>query len=529
MTGSLAENRTGTDTGFVPLEKYRPKNQKPVIAFMNLYGYESLAVRYLGAAVRKAGYRCLEIYFEDAKRNFFRYPERHELMPFVNLLRNEGVDIVGISVRSSYRKMAALLSEAIREELGIPVIWGSMHPTICPEDSLESADAVCVGDGEVAIVSLLKAMERGEGAGNISGIWLRREDGSIVDNGWAGWVDVNVTPDPEYNVPGKFHTRGGEVFPGDPMIKDPVLTVISARGCPHSCSFCSNPIFVESSKGFLRMRKVDNVIAEIKMAQRYMDVRRIKFYDELFATNKKWTDEFVEKYRAEINLPFDAFLHPHHVSEPLMQKLVSAGASIISMGIESGSERMANEVYGRGISNERVLESIKVINRSGVTANYDLLIDNPLETPEDRKANFEFLYQIPRPFTLFIFSVAHLPGTALTKKLLDDGYITEDDVEGRNDHTLYQWEVSLTHNRPAEERFWLALISLLTKDFIPKPFIKMLSKIGLLKMFPAPLIFFAWTANIVKLSLMVLKRLRLGTITFQEIRRHANLRDIIVK
>ena len=513
----------------ISLVDYRPKNKKPVIALLSIYGYESSAIRYIAAAVRKAGHTCYEVYFEDMKRNFFRYPTSEELDVLIGLLRDKGVDIVGISVRSSYRKMAALVTDKIHADLGIPVLWGSMHPTICPEDSLKYADAICVGDGEVATVQLLDAIEKGKDTTGINGIWVKKSDGSVVRNGWTDWVDVNASPYPEYDAPGKYFTRDGEVHEGDPMACEPAITVISARGCPHKCHYCSNAIFINAEKGFLRLRKIDNVIAEIKAAQKCMNINRVKFYDELFATNKKWTDEFVEKYPKEIGLPFDAFLHPNHVTDSLISKLVSAGLSTISMGIESASERVANELYGRGATNKRVMESVEILHKYKVNSNYDLLIDNPLETAEDRDEAFEFLFRMPRPFTLFIFSLKHLPETALTKRLLKEGHITEADVEGEADRSLFQWEVSLTYKRSAEEKYWLALVSLLTKNFIPKPVIKMLSKPRLLKKFPGPLVLFAWMANVAKLSLMVQKRLRAGTLSFQELRRHANLKNLIVK
>ncbi|MDH5542980.1 MAG: B12-binding domain-containing radical SAM protein [Nitrospinota bacterium] len=503
--------------------------KKPVIGLMALFCYESLGIRNLGATFRNAGYECVELFYEDLKRNYFRYPKPHELKNVINLFREHKVDFVGLSVTSSYRKLAKLIAPVIREELGVPVICGSIDPTSCPDETMEYADAACVGDGEKALLSFMKGLEEGSDITGIQGLWLKKPDGGIIKNGMTEWVDINDLPIIHYDAPGKYHTRGGEVIKGDPILNDTSLSMVGSRGCPHACNFCMNSFFPKANSKYIRLGNIDRIISEIKAAQKIMDVRRVKFYDELFATNKKWTEEFVEKYGRQVGVPFDAFLHPHHINDNLVAKLVSAGMYTVDMGIQSGSERVSNDLYGRRLSNEKVLNATRILTRHGVNSNYDLIIDNPLETSEDKRKNFEFMLQVPRPYSLIVVSLTHMPKTPLTKQLLEEGYIKTEDVEGYADNSLFQWEVSLTYKRSAEDRFWLALISLLTKDFVPKPFIKLLSKSWLLKKFPAPLVGFAWVMNFIKLGFIVLKRLRAGTTTLQEIRRFANLRDLMVK
>ena len=511
------------------LQELKLRKKKPVIGIIALFCYESLGIRNLGSTLRSEGFDCVEIFYEDLKRNYFRYPKPHELKNLIDLLRESEVDFVGLSVTSSYRKLAKILTEVIHNELGVPVICGSIDPTSCPDETMEYADAACVGDGEVAIVKLMKALENGEDITKIQGIWLRSPDGEIIKNGMTDWVDINTLPIIHYDAPGKYHIRGGEVFKGDPILNDTSLSMVGSRGCPHACNFCMNSFFPKANSKYIRLGNVDRIISEIKAAQKIMDVRRVKFYDELFATNKKWTEEFVEKYGKQVGIPFDAFLHPHHINDNLVSRLVSAGFTTVDMGIQSGSERVSNGIYNRRLPNEKVLQATQILNRNGVNCNYDLIIDNPLETSDDKRKNFEFMLQVPRPYSLIVVSLTHMPKTPLTKQLIEEGYIKTEDVEGYADNSLFQWEVSLTYKRSAEDRFWLALISLLTKNFVPKPFIKLLSKIWILKKFPAPLVAFAWVMNFIKLGLIVIKRLRAGTTTLQEIRRFANLRDLMVK
>ena len=506
------------------------KNGKPVTAFISLYCYESLATRYLGSAVRSAGYDCLEIYYEDMKRNYFKYPEPDELKSLIDLLRDKGVDIVGISVRSSYRKLAAMITDRIHQELSLPVIWGSTHATICPDDSIIDADVVCRGEGEAVIVELLDGIAQGKDVTAIKGLWFKLPDGSIRRNEVAPYPNLDRISDPQFNAANKYYMRDSKWHDGDPQWTEGAFTIISSRGCPHLCTFCTNPYYLKAQPGYLRLRSVDRVIAEIKQAVRQMpNIRRVKFYDDLFATNKKWTDEFVEKYRREVTLPFDALLNPQHVTKSLISKLTYAGLSLAEMGIQNGSERMSNEVYDRRLTNEKLTKAVTILNESGIRVHYDLIIDNPLETHRDKQANFEFLLTIPRPYSLFILSLTHFPGTPLTERLLKEGRITEAEVEGRTDKTLFQWEVSLNHKRKPEDSYWLALMSLLTKDFVPKGLIRFFYRRKILMRYPAPLVAFAWLMNAIKMTWLAGVMYREGSLTMQVIRRHANLKQLPIK
>lgn len=497
---------------------------------MSAYSFEALGLRYVTSAVRNGGFDCLELYYEDFKRNEFAYPTEEELDRLVKLLSEKGADMVGISVRSSYMKFATIVSDYIREKLGIPVIWGSVHPTICPDDSMESADAICRGEGERAIVELLQKIEAGGDVTSVTNFWFKLPDGSVVKNDTAPYADINAINEPQYCTGDQYYYQNSVWHEGDPQMNDNSLSVMASRGCAHHCSFCSNDFYLSAQKGYLRLRSVDDLIAEIQHALRIAPhIKHVRFFDELFACNKKWADEFCRKYKAVVGIPFFCFLHPKQISDSLIEKLTSAGLIVVEMGIQHGSERFANEVYKRGVTNEKLLSAIYTLKKYGVRGNFDLITDNPLESEQDKLENLEFMLQVPRPYTLLMFSLTHLPGTQLTQMLLSKGLITEDDIEGKADHSLFQWDASLTYARSNEGRFRVALLSLVTKNFVPKGLIRFLFQSSLLKRFPAPLVAFAWVANVIKLAILASQRLREGTLTMQAIRRQINFRELTIK
>ncbi len=524
-----------TDTVQTPrstsLLDFRPQADKPPrLALIALYSFESLGIRYVASSVREAGFDVIEIFFEDFKRNEFQYPKPDGLESLIGLLRGKGVDIVGISLRSSYAKLAEIVTREIHARLALPVIWGSTHPTIMPDQSIAICDALCRGEGEAPVAELMRRLRDGKEISSVPGLWFRKADGAVIKNEIGPYVDLDAIPDPDFGAPGKYYSKDGIWREGDPQKNEGAFIAISSRGCPHCCTFCTNTFFLQANSKYLRIRSVDRIIAEIKRAREVMPgIKRVKFYDDLFATNKKWTDEFVVKYRREVGLPFDALLNPQHVTETLVEKLKHAGMTLVEMGIQNGSERVSNEIYDRRLGNDKLRKAVRILHESGLRVHYDLIIDNPLETTQDKRDCFEFMLDIPRPYSLFILSLTHFPGTPLTERLLAEGKITKDQVEGYTDKSLFQWEVSLTHERPAEDKFWLALLSLLTKDFVPKNMIRWFSRQAFLMKHPAPLVAFAWLVNVFKMAGLAVTMYREGSLTWQMVRRHANIRRLAVK
>jgi hypothetical protein len=135
----------------------------------------------------------------------------------------------------------------------------------------------------------------------------------------------------------------------------------------------------------------------------------------------------------------------------------------------------------------------------GIVPFYDIIVDNPFETSEDKKDGLDLLLKLKRPFHMHMFSLVYFPNTTLTRRALDANLITEDQVEGKATTCFDQFYVSLSHPRPAEDRFWLSLYSLTSKSFVPKRLILSLSRTNVLRRHPGPLVAFANACNYLKL------------------------------
>jgi hypothetical protein len=139
-------------------------------------------------------------------------------------------------------------------------------------------------------------------------------------------------------------------------------------------------------------------------------------FDELF--------EFSEEYAKKIGLPFECLTHPARVSQKKMEALVRAGIFRISIGVETGSERIRREIYDRHVSNEVVKKAAKVISQyPQCRPCYFFIIGNPYEERDDLIATVRLISELPYGSYTLMFNLIFFPGTGLFERALQDGLI----------------------------------------------------------------------------------------------------------
>lgn len=316
------------------------------------------------------------------------------------------------------------------------------------------------------------------------------------------------------------------------MIHDPIFQIITSRGCPFHCSYCYNSTLRKLYKGkgkYFRVRSVDSVIEELKLAKKnFPNLKRIKFDDEVFNFDPEWLEEFTVKYKKEIGLPFECFTEPKLVTRERFKLMQDAGLSIIYMGIQN-SFRITEELYDRCVPEERIKEAADIFHKLGLDARYQVILDDPLSITEDKDRLFKLLMSFPRPFELYLFSLTVFPNTELSRKLLEQGLITEDQIEGRDTKTFRQLRVDLAYPRDPEDKYWAALMVLLTKSFIPKSLLWKFHESESLRKNPAPIVFLAQMSNLVKMAFVASGMLFRGELTWTAVKRWLNLRSLITQ
>lgn len=497
------------------------------IALISLYSTDAIGLRYIKAALNQHGHAVPFICFKEKHlaSDLMSPATEKELDLLMDLLKKLNPKVVGISLRSSFLKIASSITERVREELSLPVIWGGTHPTVAPEDSIQVADMICIGEGEYPLLELAERLSAQKDIADIQNLWIRR-DGQVIRNEVRPLgQDLDVLPFPAYGGPDNYFIENDGLSSDDPGLKTYNLNIMASRGCPYHCAYCCNSVFKALYKGKgrrVRRRTVENVMDEIhSLREKFPNVKRIDFIDEVFAWDKDWTRRFTERYKREVGLPFQCAQHPNMVDRDILVMLKDAGLERVEVGVQSGSERVRKEFFERSVPNKKLVQTSQFLKEMGIVPFYDFIVDNPFETEEDKKEGLEFLLSFARPFHLHIFSLIYFPNTVLTRRALKANFISEDQIEGNAEQTFDQMFVTLRHPRPKHDQFWISLYSLASKSFVPKALIRWLSHRDFLKEHPKALVLFADFANTFKLALIAVKWLFEGKPVFSTVRQTA--------
>ena len=249
-------------------------------------------------------------------------------------------------------------------------------------------------------------------------------------------------------------------------------------------------------------------------------IRLIRFDDDTFVFPRSVIEEFVREYPARIGLPFDILMHPDAYNEEILGMLQKVGLCHMQVGIQSASPDELEESFERKGSSQGILALKRSALKLGIATTFDIILDNPLASRADKEATLDLLLRMPRPFNLNMFSLTAYPKSETATKLLEAGFITEDDIEGRATKSFRQYRLTLDYPRPAEETFYASLISLTSKGFVPRGLIHWLGRMSFLRRRPGPVRLLAQAANGIKLAWVALSLIRRGEMSLSRWREY---------
>ena len=500
------------------------------VALISLYVIENNGVRQLAAMLRQAGFTTYEIYFKDYRHHRFQPPSEIELRHLTELLQEMDVGLIGFSVRAgAYLDIAKKLTAHVRGALDAPILWGGPHVSFAPEQCIDEVDYLSRGDSEDAVVDLARALENGEPTDNIPNIWVNR-DGQIIRNEVRP-LETNLDRFPFRD----FHSHeykvwidGSHLRRGDPSIKETIYLILSTRGCIYNCAYCDVNVLRKLYRGkgnFFRVRSVDNIIEELHYAEKHFKhLARIRFDDELFPVDPAWIREFAAKYKANFSHPFEILSDPRAIKDDDIAVLKDAGLENVLLGIQAG-EDLNRRLFDRPCPDKKVIAVSEILHRHSVRGGYQIILDNPVATHSDRQQLLNLLLQLKRPFDLYTFSLSYWPGADLTEKFVSEGVISENDVEGKSDKVLRQFRVDGSITRPTEDRLWIALYHLTSKNFLPRSWLKKWAGSDWLRRHPRPVELVSSLANYGKLGWMAIRMLLRRELSWNMVRRWLNLKS----
>jgi anaerobic magnesium-protoporphyrin IX monomethyl ester cyclase len=349
-------------------------------------------------------------------------------------------NLIALSMTSGFFEFSCAVAKRIQERHNLPVLFGGVHPTLRPEESI-SADgvfAICVGEGEYPTLELCAALESGRDPTNILNLWVK-QNGVIHRNGLRPLItDLDALPFPDRDVfrfPELLNTLAEAEFMG-------------SRGCPYLCTYCVNHALIDLYQGkgaYVRSRSVDHLLNEIEeVTRRYPGIAFLGFHDDTFTLNPRWLNEFSEKYPARFRkFPFWCNATAKSVNEDVVRMLKQAGCYEVRIGLESGNDHIRIDVLRKKVTRDEIIRAFRLLREAGIHTYAFNMVGLPYETVGTIQDTIE-LNRMIQPDEMFCSVFHPYPGTRLDDLCREKGWFTGKTVGSyfENEYSLNQPSVS---------------------------------------------------------------------------------------
>lgn len=364
---------------------------------------------YSAASVEAAGCECKLVDYPAERRGWEEF--RRDFSEF-----DPDIIMLSITTPSLHKDVeAARIAKELKPKV-LTVAKGA-HFHVLDRDSLEKypqLDCVIRGEYEITSAELGKGLPLEE----INGLTWRRDDGEIIKNADRGFIDdLDTIPFPARHLTNnKLYLR--------PDTLEPQTTIVTNRGCPHSCIYCLAPL-VSGKKN--RYRSTDNVVAEIEQCVNEFGIRNFLFRSDLFTQNKKWVIELCQKIiDRKLDIQWASNSRVDCINAEMLGWMKKAGCWIIAFGVESGNAEMLEKIKKKATV-DQARDAVRLCREAGICSSIYLLMGLPWDTAETIDDNVRFAKEIQPDFVEVFYSYP-FPGTELHNIALENGLIQPGEI-----------------------------------------------------------------------------------------------------
>lgn len=356
-------------------------------------------------------------------KDFFAYSEDE-----IESVREWGrkCDLLGISCMSLNAQRTHQLVKVLKQS-DVPLVWGGPHATGAPEDCLQSADIICRGEGEEALLELADTLECGGIIYGIKNLWIRGEHGVHRNEVRPLTENLDSFGGHDFDISHHYVLDRGSirrVLEGD---VGPVIYLNMMRGCRFQCNFCGWSLHHRLYKGKgkrVRKRTPESIVSEThEIVRRFPHVEMINFQndDDFFFTVDE-VRRFADGWKQHVQLPFTIQGSPLTLTREKLELFVDAGLKVLAMGIQSGSDKVLKK-YNRPMYREHIVRAAELLSEYAgrIQLYYDALYNSPYEEPKDLVETLNLVRSMKPPFYFHPRNLTYLPGTDLHKELVVSG------------------------------------------------------------------------------------------------------------
>ncbi|MBS3117922.1 B12-binding domain-containing radical SAM protein [Candidatus Woesearchaeota archaeon] len=391
---------------------------------------------------------------------------------------NQNPLLVGMGAMTGEQLRHAIeIAEFVRqEEKKMPIVWGGIHPTLMPEQTIKDArvDYVVKGEGEVTIKELAKSLEKGKSIDTVQGIYYK-DNGFIKSTPQRPYADMNELPimpfellDMEKYLPKNFGMKS--------------IILESSRGCPFRCTFCRNTTSYFRRWGALRPEKVIELMQHVK--EKY-GVKAVHFQDENFFTDINRAKETVGLIKTELpdmqwlvnSLRIDTL---DRMDRDFLRLIDDSNCIQLKIGVESGSPRILKMIK-KDITVEQVIRVNRKLADFKTSPLYNFMCAFPHETVEDIRKTVNLIFKLYHDNKKAKSSAINIytpyPGTELYDETIKMGFKEPETLDEWSQYSFEKTEpvwLPKEQQRLVKSLFFSSLFMTgYDEEFINSPFIKL--------------------------------------------------------
>lgn len=359
---------------------------------------------------------------------------------------------VGFSVLTGKQILYGLeASKIVKENSNTFVVWGGVHPSLLPEQTLQNPyiDFVIIGEGEYSFLNLIKRLKIGESYEDLNGLGYER-DGQIFCNPQTNFINLDDLPELPYHLINIENYISKTSFASGRLGRN--IAFYTSRGCPHRCGFCYNKEF---NKRKWRGESAERVVEKIQKMVTDYGITALEIEDDEFFANPERARKIAQMIvNQDIKIEIFTTCRINYVTnfmdDDYLSLLKRAGFRTLAFGVESGSLRI-QKLINKDITNEQVLEAIKKLKKAGIDSKYYFMVGFPTEALEDIYATTDLIQKMKEadheirvaPWRIY----TPYPGTDLYEASVKQGFSPPRSLEKWADYDFNTIKMSWINSR----------------------------------------------------------------------------------
>ena len=385
-----------------------------------------LGLMYLSASLKKNGFRNIRI----LDLQLYRKP-RKSLIEYLNSLDHQAPQLIGFYMNTPTRfvvQQAIQITKKLHPHA--LVCAGGPHPTLDREATLSSCeglDFIVAGEGERTFLESVQRLSENfqvESLRGVAGTSLKIEDQIIHQDLRPRIGDLDDIPFPDRDAV-DIHGYRFEFPVVDQDLQKTLkpTTLISSRGCPYSCVFCS---VADQWGRMTTYHSPPRVIEEIKILKEQYGFNAFYFFDDTFTLDRNRVLDICDRMlKAHLEIHWFCEIRANTVDQELLSIMYRAGLRSVAIGVESGNPRILNQVIKKGITLDEATRAIKICKKIGIYVKAFFSFSYPGETLDDVRMTLHYIDTV-RPDTFTMTKLVIYPGTPLYRHAVDDNILAKE-------------------------------------------------------------------------------------------------------